>query len=56
LALKSPNKIFIWYFGYLSNTCSSSSWNLFFISSVLSSVGSWTFTSNLLVLHMTSYH
>jgi hypothetical protein len=25
LALKSPNKIFIWYFGNVSNTCSNSS-------------------------------
>jgi hypothetical protein len=41
LALRSRNKIFMWYLGNLSNTCSSSSWKLSFISSILSSVGVW---------------
>jgi hypothetical protein len=40
LALKSPNKIFIWYFGNLSNTCSSSQ-KLSFMSSILSSAGTF---------------
>jgi hypothetical protein len=33
----------MWYLGNLSNTHSSSSWNLSFISSLLSSVEAWTF-------------
>jgi hypothetical protein len=33
----------------LSNTCSSSSWNLSFMSSILSSVGVWTFCT--VILH-----
>jgi hypothetical protein len=42
LALKSPNKIFIWYFRNISNTCSSSQ-KLSFMSSILFSAGEWTF-------------
>jgi hypothetical protein len=44
LAMKSPNRIFIWDIGNLSNIfLFSFSSKLSFISSVLSSVGGWTF-------------
>jgi hypothetical protein len=39
LAFTSPNKIFMWYLGNLSNIRSNSSWKLSFTSSGLSSVG-----------------
>jgi hypothetical protein len=39
LAMKSPNKMFTWYLGNLSNICSNSSQKQSFTSSILSSVG-----------------
>jgi hypothetical protein len=42
--IEISSNIFMWYLVWnLSNTCSNSSLNLFFTSSILSSVGAWTF-------------
>ena len=42
IALKSPNKNFIWYLGKCSKTCPNSSWKLSFESTLFSSLGACT--------------